>query len=87
MDEEWKWVNDFSGIYQISNFGRLKSFKRCSDGYILSEKNEKGGYFSVVLRDPIQNKRRSVRIHVLVAETFIGEIPKGYHVHHIEYCY
>lgn len=82
MDEEWKWVNGFSGIYQISNFGRLKSFKRCSDGYILSERNEKGGYFSVVLRDSIQNKRRSVRIHVLVAETFIGEIPKGYHVHH-----
>lgn len=84
MDEEWKWVNGFSGIYQISNLGRLKSFKRCPDGYILSNKNEKGGYFSVVLHDSIQNKRRSVRIHVLVAETFIGEIPKGYHVHHID---
>ena len=62
----------------------MKSFKKYSDGYILSERNEKGGYLSVVLYDSIQKKRRCTRIHVLVAESFIGEIPKGYHVHHID---
>lgn len=84
MIEEWKWVKGFEGVYQVSNLGRLKSFKKYSDGYILSENNEKGGYLSVVLYDSIQKKRRCTRIHVLVAESFIGEIPKGYHVHHID---
>lgn len=84
MHEEWKWVKGFDGIYQISNLGRLKSFKKYADGYILSNKNEKGGYLSVILTDNIQQKRRSVRIHVLVAEHFIGNIPKGFHVHHLD---
>lgn len=84
MEEEWKWVRDFEGIYQISNLGRLKSFKKYNSGYILSEKNEKGGYLSVVLTDSENRRKRYTRIHILVAESFIGEIPKGYHVHHID---
>ena len=84
MRETWKWVKGFEGIYQISSLGRLKSFKKYEEGYILSEKNQKGGYLSVVLTDNKQKKKRYTRIHVLVAESFIGEIPKGYHVHHID---
>lgn len=84
MNEEWRWVKEYEGVYQISNLGRLKSFKRCEKGYILSNKNEKGGYLSIILTDSILKKRRCVRIHVLVAEHFIGDIPKGYHVHHID---
>lgn len=49
MREVWKDVKGFEGIYQISNKGRLKSFKRMKDGYILSTKNSKGDYLSVVL--------------------------------------
>lgn len=84
MHEEWKWVNGFKGVYQISNLGRLKSFKRCQNGYILSNINAKGGYLSVILSDPIAKKKRYTRIHILVAEAFIGNIPRGYHVHHID---
>lgn len=84
MHEEWKWVNGFEGVYQISNLGRLKSFKRCQNGYILSNINAKGGYLSVILSDPIAKKKRYTRIHILVAEAFIGNIPRGYHVHHID---
>ena len=84
MQEEWKWVNGFEGIYQISNYGRLKSFKKYGDGYILSNKNEKGGYLSIILTDSIRRRRRCTRIHVLVAEHFIGKIPKGFHVHHLD---
>lgn len=84
MQEEWKWVRGFEGVYQISNLGRLKSFKKYENGYILSNKNEVGGYLSVILTDSIQRKRRCTRIHVLVAEHFIADIPKGYHVHHID---
>lgn len=79
-DEEWQWINGFEGVYQISNKGRLKSFHREKTGYILSNINSKGDYLSVILRN--KGRKKHTRIHRLVAETFIGEIPKGYQVHH-----
>ncbi|WP_024294965.1 NUMOD4 motif-containing HNH endonuclease [Lacrimispora indolis] len=81
MTEEWKWISGFEGRYSISNMGRLKSY--CSDKYgkIISLKNQHGWYFTVNLLDQ-GGKRHTKRIHVMVAEVFIGEIPKGYHVHH-----
>ena len=82
MTEEWKWIRGFEGTYQISNHGRLKSFKKDTDGYILSNTNEKGGYLAIVLTDKIRKIKRCTRIHVLVAEHFIGERPDGFHIHH-----
>lgn len=82
MDEEWRWIKGFEGIYQISNLGRLKSFKKYAEGYILSNTNVNGGYLSVILTDKAKGKKRCVRIHVLVAEHFIGERPLGCHIHH-----
>ena len=84
MEEIWKDIKDFEGIYQISNMGRLKSLKR-GRGRILSQTNSKGGYFSVVLA--YGSKKRSTRIHRLVYEAFVGNIPKGHklHVHHINH--
>lgn len=34
MDEEWKCIKGFEGQYQISNYGRVKSFKKTEGGYI-----------------------------------------------------
>lgn len=82
MTEEWKWVKGFEGLYQISNHGRLKSFLRQSCGYVLSNTNQYGDYLAVVLSNKKSKVKRHARIHVLVAETFIGEIPSGWHVHH-----
>lgn len=82
MNEEWKWVKDFEGLYQVSNHGRIKSFKKTEGGYILSNQNVKGDYLRVVLNDTTTGRKRSIAIHVLVAEHFIGERPRGYHVHH-----
>lgn len=67
--EEWKDVPNFKGIYQVSNYGRLRSFKKNPNGKILSNINKDGGYFSVVLR--YQKQVRYCRMHVLVAEAFI----------------
>ena len=44
MEEIWKDVDGWEGIYQISNMGRLKSFKKVKNGYVLSNKNKKGDY-------------------------------------------
>ena len=70
MQEIWKDVKGYEGYYQISNYGRLKSFKVDSGGRIMKLTNQYGGYFSVVLQGKgVPN--RSVRIHKLVAEVFL----------------
>lgn len=79
--EEWKWIEGYEGLYQISNEGRIKSFRGKVDGRILSQVNKDGWYFTVNLYDDDQ-KMKTTRIHILVAKAFIGEIKRGYHVHH-----
>jgi hypothetical protein len=80
--EIWRDIVGFEGYYQVSNCGRLKSFKKNPKGTVLSNTNKKGGYFSVVLEVRRASLIRYVRMHVLVAEAFIGERPAGLHVHH-----
>lgn len=71
--ERWKDITGFEGYYQISDHGRLKSFKAIKDGYILSQTNKKGGYFSVILEIKGQIVRHT-RIHILVAEAFLPNL-------------
>lgn len=90
MEEEWRTIKGFL-LYEISNLGRLRRARyiQVNKGgkihfhkpYVHSETNAKGDYFRVVLRGS-RNKRRSCYIHRLVWEAFVGEIPKGYIVHH-----
>lgn len=82
IKEEWKDIKGFEGVYQISNLGRIKSFKKYKDGYILSNKNSKGGYFSIVLKDC--KKEKHTRVHRLVAETFIPNPNNFPVVNHID---
>lgn len=79
--ETWANIRGFEGSYQISNIGRLRS-KLSGEWRIRSTINSKGDYLSVVLTD--KGRRKSTRIHRLVYESFVGEIPKGYYVHHID---
>ena len=83
MKENWRWIKGYEGIYQMSNFGRVKSFRReqFPYGYILSHKNSKGDYFVINLYNH-NKERKTKRIHILVVETFTGDVPTGYEVHH-----
>lgn len=80
-EEIWKWISGYEGRYQISNRGRLKSFLKNKGGKILSQVNQHGWYFTVNLKKA-DGIVKTDRIHLIVAREFIGEIPKGYHVHH-----
>lgn len=82
LKEDWKWIKGYEGQYQISNYGRIKSFKKTEGGYILSNQNATGDYLRIVLKNSVTKKNKSKAIHQLVAEHFIGERPQGYHVHH-----
>ena len=77
--EQWKEIEGYEGIYDISDYGRYYSHPRpyCKGGY--SYGNERGNYLSLSL----SNKTKETKyIHVLVWETFVGPIPDGYDVHH-----
>lgn len=68
--EIWANVSGWEGTYQISNHGRLKSFKKNPCGYILSYKNKSGWYFTANLRSK-GKETETTRIHILVAKHFI----------------
>ena len=76
MEEIWKDVTGYEGLYKVSNFGQVKSLKRLNSyGRTVPEKilkphpNVKSGYLCVNLHK--NNKQTMVFIHRLVATAFI----------------
>jgi hypothetical protein len=68
QEEIWKDVLGYEGIYQVSNLGRVKSFKRCKEK-ILKPYKDTAGYLMVDLN---KNKRITLSVHRLIATTFLG---------------
>lgn len=80
MKEEWRDIRNYEGIYRISNCGRLLRWIGKKWKPLCLTKNVK--YMRVSLSRDC--KKRSFRVNRLVYETFIGKIPNGYEVHHID---
>jgi hypothetical protein len=72
--ENWKDIPNFKGVYKISSFGRVKSFKLNKER-ILKPGICSSGYCIVVLS--LDLKRKSFRIHQLVAMAFLNHTPDG----------
>ena len=85
MEEIWKPVLDYISLYEVSNFGRVRSIggrNGCSKlNKILSPKKDRGGYFQVTFSK--NGKKKYYLVHRLVYETFNGTIPDGMQVNHI----
>jgi hypothetical protein len=97
-NEEWKDIPDYDGMYQCSNYGRIKTLKREFvreiKGHIVT------GYTIEKIRKPTLIKPKNANISVLylslkvngvrktdtvnqwVGITFIGDKKKGYHFQH-----
>lgn len=71
MQEIWKDIPGYYGLYQASNMGRIKSMRyaKSSNEHVLSPSKEKKGYLKVQLQTGVKSK--SWRVHRLVALTFI----------------
>lgn len=76
--EIWRDIKGYEGLYQVSNFGRVKSLERKVkkwDGFrtmpetILKPKVQNNGYLTVMLYK--NGKGKTIAIHRLVAEAFI----------------
>lgn len=95
MEEEWRDIKDYENMYQISNIGQVKSLEhyvqqknrwgqtisRIQKSRLMKIHINKNGYFRVVLHKNGIEKNYSV--HRLVYEAFVGEIPQGMQVNHI----
>ena len=82
MEELWKPIPDFDGMYEISNMGRVKSCKRTRKSKagsisnvqerILKQRSDKNGYKEVALSK--DGKLHYFRCHRLVADAFIPNL-------------
>lgn len=92
MEEIWKDIKDYEGLYQVSNFGRVKHLQVswvCSRGHKITKKEniikgsyDKDGYIKVMLSNKREHKRCS--IHRLVAEAFIPNPQNKPQINHID---
>ena len=90
LQEEWKAITGYEGLYEISNFGRVKSLNRLDSMGRVVEETIKAqhigttGYPAITLNK--DGKKKTKVVHQLVAESFLGHIPDSYNgvINHID---
>lgn len=78
MEEIWKDIPGYEGLYQVSNKGRVYGIKR--KNILAAAPNEKGYMYVVLCKN---NRMKSYRVHRLVMTAFIGNV-KNMDVNHID---
>lgn len=80
MEEKWKDVPGYEGMYQVSDFGRVKSIDRLTKnkwgsfflkGKILKQYSNKQGYFQVKFCK--NRNEKTYFVHRLVLKSFVGD--------------
>lgn len=86
--ELWKSIFGYEGRYMVSNYGNIR---RCAhtrpDGSFLKDRILKpqprpDGYMIVMLYAPGSSQGKWVKVHKIVAETFLGERPHKFDINH-----
>lgn len=80
--EIWKDIKGYEGLYQISNFGKVKSLQRQKER-ILTPTDNGHGYLIVGLKKG--TKRNNYYVHRLVASSFIENPDNKKYVNHLDY--
>lgn len=88
MTEEWRPIVGYEGLYEVSSYGRVRSFdkydsmNRFYEGRILKLFADRLGYLRAQLYS--NSKRKSFLVHRLVAEAFIPNPDNLPQVNHID---
>jgi len=82
--EVWRTIEGFRGLYQVSNIGRIRRWRTHRKRYdLLNGTVEKTGYRRVKLRSGRGTTPKLMAVHRLVAAAFLGPIPNGITINHI----
>lgn len=82
INEIWKDIDGYNGLYQISSLGRVRNKK----GRLISPRKKWNGYIEVQLYKA--SKKKHYQIHRLVAEAFIpnpNNLPQINHKNEIKF--
>jgi len=71
MEEIWKDIKGYEGLYQVSNLGNVKSFHKEKERLLKFGINNKGYYVVNLYKE---NNATTKKVHRLVAETFIANL-------------
>lgn len=74
INEQWRPVKGYEGLYEVSNLGRVKSLKYGKERILKPLKNRDGYLFVILYRN---RKRNGLKVHRLVAAAFIPN-PEGF---------
>lgn len=81
MEENWRDIKGYKGLYQVSNTGRVKSLLRYQRRKnIILKVGKVCGYNNVSLRNA--KKSKTFRLHRLVAQAFIPNPQDKPHINH-----
>ena len=90
--EIWKDIESYEGIYQVSNYGKIKSLKRnvlmkgkfnyFKEEKILNPSTHKNGYLAIGLTK--ENKTKTFKVHRIVALHFIDNFLNKPEINHID---
>lgn len=81
--EIWKKLKGHNGKYEISSFGRLKSYARNrKSGRFLKCSPDVNGYPRVTFYNILKNTKKTVKLHKLVLDNFTDTYKKGLVVNH-----
>ena len=80
MVEIWKPIKGYEKLYEISNFGRVKTFCDKRGERLRKLVPDKNGYMTVCLKK--DGKYCNKKVHRLVAEAFLRNINDFPHVNH-----
>ena len=83
MKEIWKAVLGYEGLYEVSDIGRVRSLNYHREGKVKNLKNVKDNNGYEVVGLCRYGRQKLFKVHRLVWEAFVGQIPDELQIDHI----